>query len=98
MNPSLNPQTEAGKYNNAEIGIADAHGALDGARSILIERIGENAKLVRELREMLWATDKPGHANRRLKNDAWQSMEPRSGLGVNTPKVSCTLRLNGGFR
>ena len=55
-NPALDPKTEAGKYVNAENGVADAAAALDGARSILIERIGENAKLVGDLRAWLWAT------------------------------------------
>jgi protein Tex len=55
-NPLLDPQVEAAKYINAESGIADVDGALDGARAILIERIAENAKLVGELREILWAT------------------------------------------
>jgi len=36
------------------------------------------------------------NTNRRLENDAWQPMEPRSGLAVNAPKISCTLRSNGG--
>ena len=53
-NPSLDPVKEAGRYINAKSGVADADAALDGARAILIERIGENAKLVGELRETLW--------------------------------------------
>ncbi|MGL4396177.1 MAG: Tex family protein [Hyphomicrobium sp.] len=53
-NPSLDPTKEAGAYVNADAGVADAAAALDGARSILIERIGENAKLVGDLREWLW--------------------------------------------
>src|SRR3954454_21986131 len=35
-NPSLDPQTEASKFIDAESGIADVDGALDGARAILI--------------------------------------------------------------
>src|SRR5688572_26961713 len=53
---SLDPAMEARKYVNAKTGVADADAALDGARAILIERIGENARLVGELREWLWAT------------------------------------------
>ncbi|MEQ1651768.1 MAG: Tex family protein, partial [Hyphomicrobium sp.] len=34
----------------------DIKAALDGARSILVERIGENAKLVGELRQWLWTS------------------------------------------
>ena len=53
-NPSLAPESEAAKYIDAEKGITDAKAALDGARAILIERIGENANLVGNLREWLW--------------------------------------------
>jgi uncharacterized protein len=53
-NPALVPETEAGKFVDAEKGISDAKAALDGARHILIERIGEDAKLVGTLREWLW--------------------------------------------
>jgi uncharacterized protein len=53
-NPSLAPEAEGAKFVDAEKGVADAKAALDGARSILIERIGENAELVGNLREWLW--------------------------------------------
>ena len=55
-NPALDPAAEAAKFLNAEAGIADAKAALDGARNIVIERIAENAKLVGDVREWLWAT------------------------------------------
>lgn len=55
-NPSLDPAKEAEKYVSTEKGVSDAKAALEGARSILIERIGEDAKLVGDLREWLWAT------------------------------------------
>ncbi len=54
-NPSLDPSKEATKYLSPDKGVNDAKAALDGARFILIERIGENAKLVGELRQWLWA-------------------------------------------
>ncbi len=53
-NPTLVPEREAEKFVDAEKGIADAKAALDGARHIIIERIGEDAKLVGTLREWLW--------------------------------------------
>jgi protein Tex len=53
-NPTLSPDTEAAKFINGEKGVADTKAALDGARHILIERIGEHPKLVGELREWLW--------------------------------------------
>ncbi|MBS0268669.1 MAG: RNA-binding transcriptional accessory protein, partial [Proteobacteria bacterium] len=55
-NPSLDPPKEAEKYVSTEKGVSDAKAALEGARSILIERIGEDAKLVGDLRQWLWAT------------------------------------------
>jgi len=55
-NPALLPDGEASKFIDAEKGVADAKAALDGARHILIERIGESAALVGDLREWLWAT------------------------------------------
>ncbi len=53
-NPALAPDAEGAKFIDAEKGVADAKAALDGARAILIERIGENASLVGGLREWLW--------------------------------------------
>ena len=42
-NPALVPEAEAAKFVAADKGIADAKAALEGARHILIERIGEDA-------------------------------------------------------
>lgn len=53
-NPALDPAAEAAKFIDAEKGVADVKAALDGARAILMERMGENAKLVGDLREFLW--------------------------------------------
>ena len=54
-NPNLNPQAAAATFVSADKGIADAKAALDGARHILIERIGEKPELVKSLRDWLWA-------------------------------------------
>src|SRR5262245_44519610 len=54
QNPWLDPIAAAGKFVAADKGVADAKAALDGARHILIERMGETAKLVGDLREWLW--------------------------------------------
>lgn len=51
---SVTPETIAAKFIDAGKGVEDAKAALDGARHILIERIGESAQLVGELREWLW--------------------------------------------
>ncbi len=55
-NPALVPDEEAAKFVNAEKGVADVKAALDGARHILIERIGEKPELVGSLRDWLWDT------------------------------------------
>ncbi|MFI9485598.1 Tex family protein [Promicromonospora sp. NPDC052451] len=52
--PSLDPQEAAGPYVDADKGVADAAAALDGARAILVERMGEDADLIGTLRERLW--------------------------------------------
>jgi len=51
--PSLVPEEVAAGYIDAEKGVADAKAALDGARAILMERWGEDAALVGELRNWL---------------------------------------------
>ncbi|AKS41441.1 Tex family protein [Wenzhouxiangella marina] len=49
--PSLAPEDAAGAFLNPEHKIESASDALDGARQILIERAGEQADLVGELRD-----------------------------------------------
>ncbi len=51
--PSLNPETEAVKYLNAEHKIDDAKSALDGAKYILMEKFSEDAELLGHLRSFL---------------------------------------------
>ncbi|MGO4806356.1 Tex family protein [Arthrobacter sp. 2MCAF15] len=52
--PDLDPEREAAKYLNAEHSIGDAAAALAGARSILVERVAQDADLAETLRERLW--------------------------------------------
>ncbi|GAA2132107.1 Tex family protein [Arthrobacter humicola] len=52
--PELDPEREAAKYLNAEHSIGDAAAALAGARSILVERVAQDADLAETLRERLW--------------------------------------------
>lgn len=54
--PSLAPALTADAFLNGEHSIATADDALAGARAILIERAGQDAALVGELRERLWKT------------------------------------------
>ncbi|CAM4328131.1 Tex family protein [Nocardiopsis rhodophaea] len=52
--PEQDPQASAAAYVDTEKGVADADAALDGARSILVERFAEDADLVGTLRERVW--------------------------------------------
>ncbi|MDT7723510.1 MAG: protein Tex [Actinomycetota bacterium] len=53
--PTTDPQAAAAVFVDAEKGVADAQAALDGARSILVERFAEDADLIGELREKMWS-------------------------------------------
>ena len=53
-NPALDPEAEARKFIDAGRDVADVKAALDGARSIFIERIGDKSELVTNLRNWLW--------------------------------------------
>ncbi len=50
--PTKDPGQAAGEYLGENV--ADAAAALDGARSILVERFAENADLIGQLRERMW--------------------------------------------
>ena len=52
---SCDPAALASQYLNAEANITDAKAALDGARDILAERYAENADLLANMRDHLWA-------------------------------------------
>ncbi|MGI9424462.1 MAG: Tex family protein [Hyphomicrobiaceae bacterium] len=53
-NPARDPLQEAANYCGGETAIADAQTALEGAQSILIERMAEDPQLVGSLRDWLW--------------------------------------------
>ncbi|HVC15806.1 MAG TPA: Tex family protein [Rhodanobacter sp.] len=53
--PTQSPEMLAEGFVDAGKGIADVRAALDGARAILMESIAEDAQLVGELRDWLWA-------------------------------------------
>ncbi|HEX5117964.1 MAG TPA: Tex family protein [Pseudonocardiaceae bacterium] len=52
--PSNDPVTAAADYVDEDKGVADTAAALEGARSILVERFAEDADLIGLLRERLW--------------------------------------------
>jgi protein Tex len=53
--PTRDPEAAAGAFVDAGKGVADTAAALDGARAILAERFAEDADLIGELRERMWA-------------------------------------------
>ncbi|MEU0336280.1 Tex family protein [Streptomyces sp. NPDC006193] len=53
--PSVEPLTAAAAFVDADKGVAGPQAALDGARAILTERFSEDADLIGELRERMWA-------------------------------------------
>src|SRR6202034_4582737 len=53
--PPRDPQREAASFVDAGQNVPDASAALDGARAILVERFGEDADLLGELREAMAA-------------------------------------------
>src|ERR1700712_3503133 len=52
--PTLDPQTEAARYVDAEKGVADVKAALDGARDILSEQFGKTAEILGKVRDYLF--------------------------------------------
>jgi uncharacterized protein len=55
QDPTLDPDTAAATFLNAEAGVGDAKAALDGAKQILMERFAEDADLLASLRDFLQA-------------------------------------------
>jgi protein Tex len=53
--PTQDPSAAATAFVDADKGVADAAAALEGARAILVERFGEDADLIGELRERMWS-------------------------------------------
>nr|BFE82554.1 Tex family protein [Planobispora longispora] len=66
--PSVDPQAAAAAFVGE--GVPDAAAALDGARAILVERFGEDADLVGELRERMWGKGRLVSAVREGKEEA----------------------------
>ncbi|WP_409182753.1 Tex family protein [Amycolatopsis sp. VS8301801F10] len=62
--PTKDPQAAAAVFVDADKGVADAQAALDGARAILVERFAEDADLIGELREKMWAE---GHLSSKVR-------------------------------
>jgi protein Tex len=55
QDPSQSPEGVAEAFVDVDKGVVDVRAALDGARAILMESIAEDAQLVGELRDWLWA-------------------------------------------
>ncbi|WP_328535691.1 Tex family protein [Streptomyces sp. NBC_00344] len=68
--PSAEPLSAAAGFVDPEKGVADPAAALEGARSILAERFGEDADLTGELRERMWSRGRLTSKVRRGKEEA----------------------------
>ncbi|GII78488.1 RNA-binding transcriptional accessory protein [Sphaerisporangium rufum] len=68
--PSVDPQAAAAAFVDAGKGVADAAAALEGARAILVERFAEDADLIGELRELMWANGRLVSRVREEKQEA----------------------------
>ncbi len=53
--PTLAPKERAASFVDSDKGVADVDAALEGARSILVERFSEDATLIGSLREEFWS-------------------------------------------
>ncbi|MDR7299993.1 Tex family protein [Haloactinomyces albus] len=62
--PTRDPHTSAAAFVDADHGVADETAALQGARSILVERFAEDGDLIGELRERAWSR---GHLTSRVR-------------------------------
>ena len=55
VQPEQDPRAAAAPFVDPAREVADVDAALDGAKSILVERFAENAELIGSLREEVWA-------------------------------------------
>ncbi|AVV45765.1 Tex family protein [Streptomyces sp. ID05-04B] len=67
---SVDPHAAAAAFVDADRGVADPQAALDGARAILTERFSEDADLIGELRERMWARGRLAARVREGKEEA----------------------------
>ncbi|WP_376777818.1 Tex family protein [Kibdelosporangium persicum] len=68
--PTLDPQATAAGFVDAEKNVKDAAAALEGARAILVERFGEDADLIGDLREHMWSRGRLAAKVREGKEEA----------------------------
>ncbi|MGW0770131.1 Tex family protein [Streptomyces sp. NPDC002676] len=68
--PTVEPLAAAAAFVDADKGVADPQGALEGARAILTERFSEDADLIGELRERMWVRGRLAAKVREGKEEA----------------------------
>jgi uncharacterized protein len=68
--PENDPLAAAAPFVDADKQVPDAAAALEGARSILVERFAEDADLIGSLREQMWSNGRLAAAVRKGKNEA----------------------------
>jgi uncharacterized protein len=79
--PTQDPQSFAATFVDADLGVADAAQALEGARSILVEKFSEDADLIGSLRERMWTRGRLVSAVREGKESAGAKYSDYFGLG-----------------
>ncbi|MER6334139.1 Tex family protein [Streptomyces sp. NPDC001034] len=68
--PTMEPLSAAAAFVDPDKGVADPGAALEGARAILTERFSEDADLIGELRERMWARGRLAAKVREGKEEA----------------------------
>ena len=68
--PENEPHAAAAAFVDVEKQVPDATAALDGARSILVERFAEDADLIGSLREQMWSNGRLTSRVRKDKKDS----------------------------
>jgi protein Tex len=85
--PEIDPLVAAARFVDAEKQVADAACALDGARSILVERFAEDADLIGSLREEMWSVGRLTSRVREGKEQAGAKFSDYFDFAENLAKV-----------
>jgi protein Tex len=85
--PEIDPLVAAARFIDAEKQVADVACALDGARSILVERFAEDADLIGSLREEMWSVGRLTSRVREGKEQAGAKFSDYFDFAENLAKV-----------
>jgi protein Tex len=85
--PEKAPQAAAAAFVDADKQVPDVTAALDGARSILVERFAEDADLIGSLRELMWSSGRLTSKVRKGKKEAGAKFSDYFELGEALTKL-----------